>query len=134
MLFGYFSAIYGIAISLWSVIFIEYWKKQEIDLGIRWATRGVSAIQATRHGFHPERAVKDPVTGEIVQTFPATKRFQRQLLQVPFALLTLLLLGSLIAICFGIEVFISEVYGGPFKSVLVSIGYLRLVMWNLNEI
>ncbi|KAI9788014.1 MAG: hypothetical protein M1816_007318 [Peltula sp. TS41687] len=119
VLLGYFSAIYGIAICLWSVIFIEYWKKQEADLAIRWATRGVSTIQAKRHGFQPEKEIKDPVTHETVQIFPATKRFQRQLLQVPFTLVTLLLLGSLIAICFGIEVFISEVYGGPFKSVLV---------------
>lgn len=110
------------------MIFIEYWKKQEVDLGIRWATRGVSAIQAKRHGFRPEREIRDPVTGETVQTFPATKRFQRQLLQIPFTLLTLLLLGSLIAVCFGIEVFISEIYGGPFKSVLVSITHPKLII------
>ncbi|KAI7057827.1 DUF590-domain-containing protein, partial [Hortaea werneckii] len=46
-------------------------------------------------------------------------RLKRQLLQIPFALAAILVLGTLIATCFAIEVFISEVYGGPFKSILV---------------
>jgi hypothetical protein len=53
--------------------------------------------------------------------FPSSKRFQRQLLQVPFALTVIVCLGTVIATCFGIEVFISEVYNGPLKSVLVFI-------------
>ena len=60
-----------------------------------------------------------PITGEKVGYFSATKRLQRQLLQVPFALIAAALLGCLIAVCFGIEVFVSEVYDGPLKSVLV---------------
>ncbi len=68
-----------------------------------------------------EKEAKDPVTGETMKVFPARKRLLRQLLQVPFALSAALALGSLIAICFGIEIFISEVYGGPFKSVLVKL-------------
>ena len=101
------------------MVFIEYWKQQEIDLGIRWASRGVSTIQAERPDFRSEGVVVDPITQESVRVFPATKRVARQLLQIPFALVAALLLGSLIAVCFGIEIFISEVYGGPLKSVLV---------------
>jgi hypothetical protein len=63
--------------------------------------------------------IEDPVTGERVGYFSATKRLQRQLLQIPFALIAAALLGCLIAVCFGIEVFVSEVYNGPLKSVLV---------------
>ena len=65
------------------------------------------------------------MTGETIQIFPATKRLQRQLLQVPFALLAMLALGTIIATCFGIEVFISEIYGGPLKSIL---GFLPTVL------
>ncbi|KAI9832589.1 MAG: hypothetical protein M1826_001539 [Phylliscum demangeonii] len=119
LLLGHFSAFYGVASCLWSVVFIEYWKKQEVDLGIRWASRGVTAIQAQRPEFQPEREVRDPVTGETIGVFPAHKRLARQLLQLPFALLASALLGSLIVVCFGIEIFISEVYDGPVKGVLV---------------
>jgi hypothetical protein len=52
--------------------------------------------------------------------FPATKRMQRQLLQIPFALLVAIALGAIIATCFAIEIFISELYNGPLKTYLVS--------------
>ncbi|KAI7702414.1 DUF590-domain-containing protein, partial [Hortaea werneckii] len=65
------------------------------------------------------QTISDPVTGEQMHVFPAMHRLKRQLLQIPFALAAILVLGTLIATCFAIEVFISEVYGGPFKSILV---------------
>lgn len=102
-------------------MFTEYWKQQEIDLGVRWGVKGVSKIDVRKKEFQPEKSVTDPVTGEKVGFFPSSKRFQRQLLQIPFALIAAFSLGAVIATCFAIEVFISEVYNGPLKSVLVSI-------------
>lgn len=99
---------------------MEYWKRQEVDLGVRWGVKGVSAIQEKRKEYKHEREVKDPITGETVQVFPAMKRLARQLLQIPFALLASLALGTLIATCFGIEIFLTEIYHGPLKPVLVS--------------
>ena len=119
VLLGHFSPVYAVVNSLWCVTFVEYWKRQELDLGVRWGVKGVSAIQEKRKDFQHEKEVKDPITGETVQIFPATKRLGRQALQVPFALLASLALGSLIATCFGIEIFLSEIYSGPLKSVLV---------------
>lgn len=121
VLLGHFSPIYAIISTLWCVTFVEYWKHQELNLAIRWGVNGVSAIQEKRKDFKHEKEVKDPVTGETVQVFPATKRLARQALAIPFALLASLALGSLIAVCFGIEIFLSEVYSGPFKGGLVSI-------------
>jgi anoctamin-10 len=106
---------------LWCTIFTEYWKHQEKDLSVRWGVKGVSNIEVKQKDFTPEKTITDPVTGEQVGFFPASKRFQRQLLQIPFALIAACSLGAVIATCFAIEVFISEVYGGPLKSVLVSI-------------
>ena len=121
VLLGHFSPIYAIVNGLWCVVFIEYWKRQEVDLGIRWGVKGVSAIQEKRREFQYEKEVKDPITGETVQIFPATKRLSRQLLQIPFALIASLALGTVIATCFAIEIFLSEVYKGPFDSYLVCI-------------
>lgn len=119
VLLGHFSGVYAVVNGLWAVTFVEYWKRQEVDLGVRWGVKGVGAIQEKRREFQHEKEVKDPVTGEIVQVFPATKRLGRQLLQLPFAILASLSLGTIIATCFGIEIFLSEVYNGPFKSYLV---------------
>lgn len=120
VLLGQYSHIYAIVNCIWSVVFIEYWKKQEIDLAVQWGVRGVSKIRHTRPQFKHESEAKDPVTGEEIKVYSPLKRLARQLLQVPFAITAALVLGGLIAMCFGIEIFISEIYDGPFKTYLVS--------------
>ena len=125
LLLGSFSIIYTVVNCLWGVIFIEYWKRQEEDLSCRWQTKGVSVVKSKRREFKPEREVQDQITGEVRGVFPATLRLQRQLLQVPFALVSAVALGAIIATCFAIEIFISEVYTGPLKSYLVSIPHSR---------
>ncbi|KAF2274077.1 DUF590-domain-containing protein [Westerdykella ornata] len=127
---GHFSPVYGIISCVWCTIFTEWWKHQEIDLAVRWDVRGVSRIDTKRKDFRPVKEITDAVTGEKIQIFPATKRLQRQLLQIPFALGAALMLGAVIATCFGIEVFISEVYNGPFKSILVFLPTLILTIAN----
>lgn len=119
LLLGYFSPIYAVVNSLLCVCFVEYWKKQEYDLAVRWGVRGVSAIENKRHDFLSEKEITDPVTGEKTQFFSGTKRLQRQLLQLPFAFLAAVVLGVLIATCFAIEIFISEIYSGPLQWILV---------------
>ncbi|KAL8641623.1 MAG: hypothetical protein Q9228_001596 [Teloschistes exilis] len=119
IILGSFSPIYALINGLWCVTFVEYWKRQEIDLGVRWGVKGVGGIQRKRKEFQHEKEVRDPVTGEMMHIFPATKRLSRQLLQAPFAILATLALGTLIATCFGIEIFLSEVYSGPGQSLLV---------------
>lgn len=118
---GSFSPIYGLVSAVWCTVFTEYWRHQEQDLAVRWGVRNVSKIDTRHRDFVPEKTITDPITGENVGFFASSKRFQRQLLQVPFALTVVLCLGTVIVTCFGIEVFISEVYNGPLKSVLVFI-------------
>lgn len=121
LILGQFSWFYALVNSLWSVVFFEYWKVKETDLSIQWGVRGVSKIQQPRPQFQFEREAQDPVTGEVVKVYSPFKRLQRQLLQVPFALACIAVLGSLIAGCFAIEIFISEIYNGPFKQYLTFI-------------
>lgn len=123
LLLGHFSLVYGIINALGCIVFTEWWKHQEGDLAIRWGVRGVSAIEIQKKDFKHEKEVTDPITGQKVRVFSPLKRLQRQLLQVPFAICVATLLGCVIATCFGIEVFISEVYNGPLKTVLVCISF-----------
>ena len=90
--------------------------------------RGVSEIQEKRREFHHEKEIRDPITGETRHMFPASKRLARQALAIPFGIIAILCLGTIIATCFGIEIFLSEVYNGPFKSILVgsSPGFIGL--------
>ncbi|KAF9894460.1 hypothetical protein FE257_007963 [Aspergillus nanangensis] len=126
ILLGSFSTIYTVVNALWCIVFIEYWKRQEEDLSCRWQTRGVSLNRPKRLDFKPEREVRDARTGEIKGVFPIGKRMQRQLLQVPFTVVAAIGLGVIIATCFAIEIFISEIYNGPFKGYLVFIPTILL--------
>lgn len=119
LILGQFSWFYAFVNCLWCVVFFEYWKKKEVDLAVQWGVRGVSRIQHPRTQFQFDRETRDPVTGEVIKVYSPLKRLRHQLLQLPFAVACLLLLGSLIISCFAIEIFISEVYNGPFKQYLV---------------
>ncbi|KAI0023060.1 DUF590-domain-containing protein [Xylariomycetidae sp. FL0641] len=118
LILGRYSWLYALVNSLWSVVFFEWWKKKEVDLAVQWGVRGVSNIQHPRTEFKWEHEALDPVTGETVKVYSPMKRLQAQLLQVPFALACLLILGALYVFCFAIEIFLAEVYNGPFKSYL----------------
>lgn len=118
LLFGNLHYVYGLGISIWSMVFFEYWKRKQEDLAVQWGVRGVSRIQNPRPQFYFEREMQDPITGEVVRYFPPLKRFARQLWQIPFALASTLALGGLYLVCFALEIFIKEVYPGPWKQWL----------------
>lgn len=118
LVLGHFSQWYAIISSLWTVVFVEWWNHQEHDLATRWGVRNVSNIDNKRRQFKHKVETTDPVTGEKIQVFPAQDRLVRQLLQIPFVIVAVLVLGSLITTCFAIEIFIGEVYSGPLKSIL----------------
>ncbi|ELQ37669.1 hypothetical protein OOU_Y34scaffold00584g2 [Pyricularia oryzae Y34] len=129
LVLGKFSWVYALVNCLWSVVFFEYWKKKEVDLAVQWGVRGVSKIQQPRPQFQHESEAQDPVTGEIIKVFPPLKRLSRQLLQIPFAIACMGVLGSLIFSCFAIEIFITEVYNGPFKQYLTFLPTVLLTIF-----
>ncbi|KAG6005572.1 hypothetical protein E4U21_007831 [Claviceps maximensis] len=126
MLLGQFSSIYALGCGLWSIIFLEYWKKKEVDLAVQWGVRGVSAIQLPRPEFRWEYEAEDVVTGEPVKVYPYKKRFQTQLLQIPFALACIIALGGLVVVANSLEIFITQVYDGPGKQYLVFVPTMLL--------
>ncbi|CAK7206867.1 hypothetical protein SEUCBS139899_009673 [Sporothrix eucalyptigena] len=128
LVIGQFSWIYATVNCLWSIVFFEYWKKREVDLAVQWGVHGVSQIQLPRPQFRFEREAKDPVTGETVKIYSPFRRLGYQLLQVPFALVCVAILGSLIALCFSIEIFMTEIYGGPFKQYLTFLPTILLTV------
>ncbi|KAH7375829.1 calcium-activated chloride channel-domain-containing protein [Plectosphaerella cucumerina] len=128
MFLGQFSSLYALAVCFWSVIFFEFWKKKEVDLAVQWGTRGSSKIQHPRPQFQHEHEARDPVTGEIIRVYSPYKRLQTQLLQIPFAIACILVLGTLISTCNSLEIFINQVYDGPFKRYLAFIPTAILVV------
>lgn len=130
LILGGFSWFYAAVNCLWSVVFFEHWKMKEADLAVQWGVKGVSKIQLPRSQFKFETESVDPVTGEIVKVYSPFKRLARQLLVVPFAAACVAVLGGLIVSCFAIEIFINEVYAGPFKAYLTFLPTILLTIFN----
>ncbi|KAH9214886.1 transmembrane protein 16K [Leptodontidium sp. 2 PMI_412] len=113
-----YSLPYAILTSLWCTTFLEYWRLKEVDLSLRWSVKGVGGLKVNRAQFIPDREILNAITGETEQHFSRRKHTLRLLLQIPFALIAVAGLGTLISLVFVIELFISEVYDGPLKFYL----------------
>ncbi|KAH8693654.1 calcium-activated chloride channel-domain-containing protein [Talaromyces proteolyticus] len=118
MYYGSYSIVFGLVNCIWSVVFVEYWKLKETDLSIRWGVKSVGALKATRMEYVWDKEVTDPLTGEVRKVFSTRKQVLRQMLQIPFGIMAGIVLGVLVVATFAMEVFISEVYQGPFKTYL----------------
>lgn len=127
LLLGRFSFLYALASCLWSVVFFEFWKKKEVDLAVQWGVRGASKIQLPRPQFQFDHETEDVVTGEPVKVYSPFKRLKTQLLQIPFTVACVVVLGGFIVVCNSLEVFINEVYDGPFKTYLPFLPTVLLV-------
>lgn len=114
-----YSLFFALVIGIWCTVFLEYWKIKQTDLSIRWQVRGVGDLKVNRPQFRFEMITTD-TAGRVRHHFPRWKRIVRQLVVVPFVIVSTLFLGALIAIVFAIETFISEAYEGPYKFYLVS--------------
>ncbi|KAI8933148.1 hypothetical protein NX059_009789 [Plenodomus lindquistii] len=109
-----YSLFFALVIGVWCTVFLEYWKIKQTDLSIRWQVRGVGDLKVNRPQFIYETKTVD-WAGRVRHHFPKWKRIVRQLVVVPFVLISTLFLGFLIAIVFAIETYISEAYDGPHK-------------------
>ncbi|CCU82970.1 plasma membrane channel protein Ist2 [Blumeria hordei DH14] len=118
---GPYSPTYAILNAFWCICFVEYWKKQQKNLATQWEVNGISRIHQQRSEFKHESVLNDPITGENINVYSPIKRLFRQLLQIPFVIAATVTLGSMIAFGFAIEIFLSEIYNGPFKGYLVNI-------------
>jgi hypothetical protein len=114
-----YSLVFAVVICVWCTVFLEYWKLREVDLSIRWGVRGVGKLKVNRPQFQFEKEVKDDA-GRVHHVFPRWKRIVRQLVALPFLVLSTILLTSVIVFVFALETFIVEGYDGPYDYYLVS--------------
>ncbi|KAK8019541.1 hypothetical protein PG990_004679 [Apiospora arundinis] len=112
-----YSLVYAIVTLLGCTIFLEYWKIQQDDLSIRWNVRGVGSLKQNRPKYHYEKVIVDSA-GRKKHYYPRWKSIVRQLAQVPFFVLAVLVLGLTITAVYAMEIILSEAYQGPYQSYL----------------
>lgn len=112
-----FSPFYSFAIVLWSVCFVEWWRIKERMLSIRWGTYNAS-LATPRGQFKGTVQQIDPVSGNSIKIQPWHVTELRVLSSVPIIFVFAALLIAVISGVFTTEVLLTEVYDGPFQSVL----------------
>lgn len=111
-----YSTLFATVISIWSIVFAGYWRRQETDFAVRWDVRGVGALKQNRPQYWWDEEVIDPTTGEKQKKFSPVKRVRRQMLFLPFAALAGIALGTVLIATFALEAWMNDIYDGGLKE------------------
>lgn len=106
-LFPPYSPLYSILLSIWSIAFVEWWRIHERILSLRFGTRGSFRVEKRR-----------------VQHKPGMSWWVRELrvlASIPIIILFGGLLSALLTMIFVFEAFVTQLYQGPGKQLIVSI-------------
>ncbi|KAK9767133.1 hypothetical protein K7432_003292 [Basidiobolus ranarum] len=137
---GDFSIIFSAFIVGWGVVFIELWKRRERELSIWWSVRNCSKVEKRRSAYVPSSTMKDSITGETIYYTPIWESWGKRAATIPVIILGGILFSLVVGAVFAVEVFIIELYQGPFHEYLAlfpvilysaSIPYLSQVYTNL---
>lgn len=109
-LFSYFflspySPVYSILVCIWSVCFVEWWRVRERILSLRFGTRGSFRVEKRRVAYKQG------------QTWWG--RELRILASLPVILLFAGILSALLTFIFVFEAFVTHLYQGPGKHLIV---------------
>ncbi|KAJ3328165.1 hypothetical protein HDU76_010474 [Blyttiomyces sp. JEL0837] len=82
------SPYFGLAMSLWSVLYLEFWKRRNSFYAYKWSVNGCETIESRRLDFTPTGQRRSPVTGKLELIFPEHLRTRRKvfssLIVIPF--------------------------------------------------
>lgn len=106
---------------MWSVVFVEWWRLQERILSVRWCTRG---------SFRVEKRRADYIPG-----FPWWRKEARKMASIPVILLFAVVLAVVLTGVFILEAFVTELYEGPGRRIVVSpLGLVHVLNYNPNPL
>ncbi|KAI8854382.1 calcium-activated chloride channel-domain-containing protein [Chytridium lagenaria] len=122
-----YSPIYAVILIVWSAAFVVLWRREAILLAHRWGTLNQGSAAKTRPNFRPDKIHVDVATGERVPYYPEWKRMlARAVLTLPIILFFTALISIVSLAILVVEVFFTDYYDGPFKSILAMVPVLSL--------
>lgn len=113
-----YSVIYSCGISLWAICFSSLWERRQGQLAFRWDVRNCSKVEHERAAHRASESGIAATSKRDSALYGGLRRLTRESLVVPFTLLAGSVLAVVLTAIFAIEVFLGEVYEGPFKSIL----------------
>ncbi|CAO3668007.1 unnamed protein product [Rhizopus stolonifer] len=121
---------YSLAMILWSLVFLEVWKRKEKELAIQWGVRNYSKNEKRRTEFKGDTWVKDQVTEEDTPEVSAYRLLGRRLVALPGVAVGAVFLSLIVGFVFFLQLFLHEYYNGPFHQFLhyaPTVGYVLLI-------
>ncbi|KAH3679366.1 hypothetical protein WICMUC_001047 [Wickerhamomyces mucosus] len=115
---NYYSLIYTILNLIWGILFIYTWKIKQFKISLAWDTKNLDKIEIKRSDFKGDYKQFDPLTNSYKDYYPKYKRTLIKFSFLPIGTLAIIFLFLYQFICFLIEIFLNEIYQGPFKSIL----------------
>ncbi|EMR09816.1 hypothetical protein PNEG_01997 [Pneumocystis murina B123] len=117
--FPKYSIVFAITITLWSIIFIQMWKKTEVKLSVRWGVYGISKIYQRRGSFIEDKTGKDVITRQTIFFFSILKWLFRKIVSFLFQMVFSIVIICILVGIFFVELYFLEIYDGPFQKYLV---------------
>eukprot|EP00051_Salpingoeca_urceolata_P023786 m.409176 g.409176 ORF g.409176 m.409176 type:complete len:1152 (+) comp20153_c0_seq8:73-3528(+) len=110
-----YTVLFAVVMSIWSTLFLEFWRRQQTYLAWHWGTLRFTKDQPIRPMFDPDRTEMDPISGQMVPGFSPSKRRNR--LAIGFATCATFV-SLVVAVAIGIVV-----YRAAVREALVLQGY-----------
>lgn len=110
---------FSLCMLLWSVVFIEMWKRKESELAVQWGVRNYSKYDKRRPTYKGDKIIKDQVTGDDVPFVSPWKLLARRISSLPGVAVGASFLTAIVGFVFFLQLFLHEYYTGPFKKFLV---------------
>ncbi|KAG8929463.1 hypothetical protein FRC02_005555 [Tulasnella sp. 418] len=118
-----YSPIYSFFLSLWSIVFVEWWRLRERAISVKWGTHGYARVESRRAQFE---GAGDATDESDDSAFPWWKRETRVALSIPIILGFAGAMVALISGIFVIEAFVLQLYKGPGSQYA---GYIPMALF-----
>lgn len=91
--------VYSLFIALWSTLFLEFWRRRNVELAQRWGVLGYEREEVKRPQFSGEFR-PNAITGEIEKYYPTYRRVLKYLVSTSFVMGGLTLVAYLMVYIF----------------------------------
>ena len=94
-----YAPLFSLVMALWSMAFLEMWKRRNAELAQRWGVLAYEAEEVTRPQFQGQWKL-DTRTGEVLRVYPRWRRAAKYAVTVPVVLLLILCMLALMMVVF----------------------------------
>eukprot|EP01038_Epipyxis_sp_PR26KG_P010969 gene10969-14731_t len=123
---------FALIITLWTIIMLEYWKREQSSTALRWGMTDFEQTEQARPEFFGE-LIDSPITGEKILYFPSTSFYERVAFSnsvvASFIMLVVGVVACIYTIRFSLQ---AEPDVSPYASTIASVlNTIQITIFNM---